>query len=308
MAQLAIKGHKKRGNEVIEILKILGGSWAGYCGFNSEYYYYINECGDIIGTTSPDNKMFVIYTIEEFLEKFPYKVGDKVIDKTDGCVGIVTEMCWKEHTFCVKYGVTFGRGVDFGWYSAQSLQPYKEETMDKAVFDANAQCCDIMNRLIKKEIMEEIKVDIPKGYEFAGIDDNRQQVVFTKIQPEYPKNYDECCKVLGYSGNYNMILTTDVDNKLFNALYRLKVCRDAYWKIACEQMGLGKPWEPDWGDKCQEKWFITTFNNTISCDFCNNHSYVIAKHNHILAFPTAEMQDAFYENFKELIEECKELL
>ena len=28
----------------------------------------------------------------------------------------------------------------------------------------------------------------------------------------------------------------------------------------------------------------------------------------ILAFPTAEMRDAFYENFKELIELCKELL
>jgi hypothetical protein len=28
----------------------------------------------------------------------------------------------------------------------------------------------------------------------------------------------------------------------------------------------------------------------------------------LLVFPTSEMRDAFYENFKELIEECKELL
>jgi hypothetical protein len=28
----------------------------------------------------------------------------------------------------------------------------------------------------------------------------------------------------------------------------------------------------------------------------------------ILAFPTVEMRDTFYENFKELIDECKELL
>lgn len=27
-----------------------------------------------------------------------------------------------------------------------------------------------------------------------------------------------------------------------------------------------------------------------------------------LAFPTAEMRDTFYENFKDLIEQCKELL
>ena len=30
--------------------------------------------------------------------------------------------------------------------------------------------------------------------------------------------------------------------------------------------------------------------------------------NKILAFPTEEMRDAFYENFKDLIEQCKELL
>lgn len=30
--------------------------------------------------------------------------------------------------------------------------------------------------------------------------------------------------------------------------------------------------------------------------------------NKILAFPTAEMRDAFFEDFKELIEQCKELL
>jgi hypothetical protein len=28
----------------------------------------------------------------------------------------------------------------------------------------------------------------------------------------------------------------------------------------------------------------------------------------ILAFPTEEMRDTFYENFKDLIEQCKELL
>lgn len=39
-----------------------------------------------------------------------------------------------------------------------------EESIDKvnkAVFDANAQCCDIMNNLIKEETMEE-KEDEPK--------------------------------------------------------------------------------------------------------------------------------------------------
>ena len=44
--------------------------------------------------------------------------------------------------------------------------------------------------------MEEINIDIPMGYEFAKIDNDKQQIVFTKIQPQYPKTYAECCEVL----------------------------------------------------------------------------------------------------------------
>ena len=33
----------------------------------------------------------------------------------------------------------------------------------------------------------------------------------------------------------------------FMILQKLIICRDVYWKIYGEQMGLGKPWEPDFG-------------------------------------------------------------
>ena len=148
--------------------------------------------------------------------------------------------------------------------------------------------------------MEQIILDIPKGYEFAKIDNDKQQIVFTKIQPQYPKDYKECCEVLGYSGNYNMILTTDIDCKLFNALYRIKVCRDAYLKIAGEQIGLGKPWEPDW-IIYEQKYCLGTDKNRVI-------KKCVTTGNKILAFPTEEMRDVFLENFKDLIEECKELL
>ena len=78
------------------------------------------------------------------------------------------------------------------------------------------------------------------------------------------------------------------------------VCRDAYWKIAGEQMGLGKPWEPDFSDD-SPKYNIFKYENEITLSD-NNWS------NRILAFPTIEMRDAFHDNFKDLIEQCKELL
>jgi hypothetical protein len=66
-------------------------------------------------------------------------------------------------------------------------------------------------------------------------------------------------------------------------------------------MGLGKPWKPDWSDEHQKKFTIYTMENAVIRHFgCYIHC--------ILAFPTEEMRDAFYDNFKKEIESCKELL
>lgn len=49
MAQLAIKGHKTRGKEVIEIFKMLGGKIRRDRLVDNElcYWYYINGDGDV---------------------------------------------------------------------------------------------------------------------------------------------------------------------------------------------------------------------------------------------------------------------
>lgn len=65
------------------------------------------------------------------------------------------------------------------------------------------------------------------------------------------------------------------------------------------EMGLGKPWKPDW-TSFELKYIIYYESNGVCFDdvMCTNT---------ILAFPTIEMRDAFYEAFKELIEECKKI-
>ena len=88
--------------------------------------------------------------------------------------------------------------------------------------------------------------------------------------------------------------------KLIANFYRLILCRDAYWKIAGEEMRLDKSWEPDWTNDLS-KYYISFYNNKVDKGIINYS-------NKILAFPTEEIQDAFYENFKDLIENCKELL
>ena len=59
------------------------------------------------------------------------------------------------------------------------------------------------NKSIITEKEDSIIVDIPKGYEFAGVDDDKQQVVFEKIGCQYPKTYGECCEILGIRSDWH---------------------------------------------------------------------------------------------------------
>ena len=134
-----------------------------------------------------------------------------------------------------------------------------------------------------------------------------------KKKKEYPKTYEGCCKVMGINHTNDLDICEHCDYKTeitfyedsllekIETLYRLIVCRNAYWKIAGEEIGLDGPWEPDWDAKDNHFYTIHTFNGKIECS-------ATAHRNAVLIFLTAEMRDAFYEVFKELIEECKELL
>lgn len=158
--------------------------------------------------------------------------------------------------------------------------------------------------------------ECPQGYQF--VDENGNVVNATKIilekkKKEYPKTYEECCEILGVDPDNFLAITSCYEGEVettdyelgllnkFTSLWRLRVCRDAYWKLAGERMGLGKPWAPNWKD-VSLKYVILYDNGEIRVDTWN---YIA---NRILSFPTEEMRDAFYENFKELIESCKELL
>lgn len=115
---------------------------------------------------------------------------------------------------------------------------------------------------------------------------------------QYPKTYKECCDILG-------LHTMDNDAQGYNSiliirLQELIICRDAYWKFYSEQMRLGYPWQPDY-----RMGSIKFCIRNIGCKFEMTETI---QYNTILAFPTAEMRNAFYENFKEDIEKINELL
>ena len=114
---------------------------------------------------------------------------------------------------------------------------------------------------------------------------------------KYPKTLEECCDILGIelSGSLKYSERAIISYKIgvLACVQELLICRDAYWKIAGD-------WKPDWAD-FHAKHCIIFYGEKIRAETSDGFSQIIS-------FPTAEMRDAFYENFKDLIESCKELL
>ena len=194
-------------------------------------------------------------------------------------------------------------------YSLYTIEEYEEYMKN---LEANTDCA---NKILADEALRQHEVptgsikiwDLPDGYIFK--DDNGNVINATKIvlekkKKEYPNTYKECRKIMGVDTDF-LFTGYDLDlwkGHLLSSLQKLLICRDAYWKIAGEEMGLNKPWEPDWCDYTTKYCILYSPQYRGIC----KRQYDGIKH--ILAFPTEEMRDAFYENFKELIEECKELL
>ena len=144
--------------------------------------------------------------------------------------------------------------------------------------------------MVPDKVDDKLKYDIIDGYEFDRVENGK--IILKPIKSKYPKTYDKCCNILNVDEFVGYELMTNFP-KLINA-------RNAYWKIAGEEMGLGKPWEPNW-TTFEGMPAIFRFRYNIVCDFIKDQHC-------LLVFPTKEMRDIFYNNFKNTIETCKNLL
>lgn len=335
MRKLVIVGHKNRGDEIIKLLEMLGGK--NINGFKETFvgfYYWIDENNEIVTSDMPPANSMV-YPLADFEDEYPYKVGD-CVRYYPHKVSVIKSM-FISYDGDVKYEL---EGVDDSFFQAHQLEYvgqaeyYQVNENVKSNKDINLQQLEKqLDEALEKETKESLEefffgdpepqpkapilsnrydyaegkcgYVIPDGYEFDYIKEGFQtEIILKPKKPKYPQNYKECCSVLGFNDAYdlNNIATHDVvyDYKLQN-FYRLFICRNAYWKIAGEELGLDKPWEPDWKDSSQQKFTIFYYQDEASLSKGPNV-------NRVLSFPTEEMRDIFYENFKNLIENCKELL
>ncbi len=437
MAELSIKGHPTRGEEVIKLLEMLGGNNKYNFRGDEDEWFVLN------GNIQRSDRLFDEkgFTLEEFLKKYPYKVGDEVEYKSIGDANLKSKIIYmewcnalnkvlytteeshvistediietnqhpktqaevdkylQEHSVknvmsvidietCLEIdGLKLPENVVINSKGIGSIQftEWYEKSQYPKTYD---ECCEVLGytealgyavddiifikdtgwiRITKKlwdcyaeeHVYEGI--DIINGHEYKDIrhqnvtaklqlghlkhckdvDDVRyvnsiaddimisqitNKVSVIKFKPDvcdneielhlgdyeievrdgktyavkkkskYPKTYKECCDVLGLN-------TMDNDAQGYKAdliirFQELIIARNAYWKIAGEELGLDKPWEPDWKDSSQQKFTIFYYQDEVSLSKGPNV-------NRFLSFPTEEMRDIFYENFKNLIENCK---
>ena len=294
--KLAIKGHPTRGKEVIELLEMMGGNTFNSCmeiAYSNRVYYIGNNNAitwDYIGHEEIDK--YKIFTLEEFLEKYPFKVGDLKDRKVDSISCIIDKMRWNSKKECIEYHGSFGTN-DYGWHRAEDFRIYDSFPN---IFSQKFKTAEISfnEKVCKPEV--ELKLG---NYEIE-VRNGKTYAILKKSK--YPTTYEDCCDKINFKGGFKEILLSDNEYSLCISFIKLKRCRDAYWKIYGEELGLGKPWEPDW-KKHDKKYIISVFEDAVI--YFENETY---NRNAILAFPTEEMRDVFHENFKKEIEQCKELL
>lgn len=292
MSVLVLKGHETRMKDLLAVLRSLGSLDGLSCTY-PQYYYYVSN-GKIMVATDLIEGEWVLFTLEKFEEKYPYKAGDKVMYQRE--LHFVKGMEWNGEE--IRYKIDYGDGYSLTNLKVEELKPYKEkeETMEKN----------------EHLILDCILTD--KGHELVPHEDYKikqegDKYYLVKKQPQYPKDYGECRKVLGMQSN--LFLSLDFDGEVkeesygykmacqMNCLYELLVCRDAYWKIAGD-------WKPELGLRYNNKgthYTIITYGaGAIKYEYTDLNDY------RVLMFPTAEMRDSFYNNFYDLINKCKELI
>ena len=304
--KLAIRGHSTRGKEVIELLEMMGGkNIHKRDGEANAYSYYLYDnaiLSDRLSIAEDDD--FEIFTLQDFLEKFPYKVGDKVHiyvqnDDIDGRYDIeateITSMRWNPNIRKIAYKM---KNIKREFYKEE----IKCKVDDSDDVHSISEC--------KTTGQGTYAIRIADGYKFDSIDENGN-IIIKSIKPKYPTTYEECYNILNdfnfpnpekydFEFDWRCKINDKDYGKLMQSFIKLLICHDVYWKIAGEQMGLGKPWEPDNNDVVYS---IVRTKNTL----CLSDALWGGNCN-ILEFPTKEMRDVFYENFEDLIEQCKELL
>lgn len=285
MGKLGIRGHFTRGGEVIELLESLGGinenNLNGHCEID---VYTINN--RIIELRSKKEDV-IVFTIDEFFEKFPYKKKEKVLANGYNGERCILEMIWDENTNEVKYGIGVGE-----WIKKDDL--VKKDNLFCELLNNTISCAEPLEyqKIIWSETAH-IKTELVLGDEYEIITEDG--IPFVVRKDFYPRTYEECLKVLGVQEQKTSFYThSAISDVKFENLYKLYICRNAYWKISNYQ-GSEAGTEFCW-------LYYDIYNREIKMEKGKPNCSMF------MSFPDEDVTDKFAKRFGNLLNICKEFL
>ena len=299
MVKVAIQGHATRGLEVIGILEALGGKNCKCLdGTETSGFYYIDDSGVIRNSRGARGVLSITcFKLEEFLEKYPYKIGDRVCYIPLGYNYTVVGMWWIQEQNEVYYDISAGEYLEIEAVTANDLCYPKPESMEEAMEDEPnllQQLKDYFDNT-PKDVIEKEWHEYDKYNEIGPSVEEYLEYVNNIRNPRFPKTYEECCEVLLLKPERATYSVGGLEYKrhLIVNLQRLLICRDAYWKLTDD-------WKPDWEDGTPKYGLIVSGNRVKK----QKSEYVQMK----FCFPTEDILNAFCENFDKPINNCKEML
>ena len=165
----------------------------------------------------------------------------------------------------------------------------------------------------KQEIMktnQEIEFNIPEGYVIDNSKSTENKIVCKKIEPKYPKSWNEAFiyeVIKGYYVEGSSIEHTGHNKCTIEDRCTFKTEKQAASSLAYAQLTqlMALPcyngdWTPNWDSQNQEKYCITRLKyGLVKLDFSGYFSF--------LAFKSSKIRDEFYHNHMDLIKQFYEL-
>ena len=289
--KFAIRGHKSRGKEVIQILESLGGKNVEGLTGTYETFYYIddkNEIGDDHKKNFPPT--YKLYTLEEFEKEFPFKVGDKVIHKEfNDFFEIISFNPESSYPYEIKGVCKFNTKshVLTKWQPKMKEERFVTLTLDKAQewYKKGGELREIaLQAFSEKELNP-----LPRSWEeFCDMHSKRTDNEY------FIENNSDICKA---SAAFSRLLNSDKNlcpskesAEAHLAMIQLEQLRN------CWRQG----WVPDY-TKTYKKFRIKKLGTEYIVDWSTGLS-------DFLVFQTEELAKEFLEYFRDLIEKAGDLI
>ena len=159
---------------------------------------------------------------------------------------------------------------------------------------------------MKQEL--KIEIEVPEWHK-AVYNEDTQRVEIVKAIP--PKSWEEFCdnypvepkESFIYEGKVNRVFVGGKRDPKNTGIFPNKETAEAFLALMqliqlrdCYRQG----WVPDWKDGT-EKYVIVQYDNVLSYEVCQRISRV-------LSFQSVEIRNEFLKNFRDLIEQARELI